>query len=449
LRVQRDGRSVKVAVKADGTGLVSHAGSALLAGIADRLGLTTALSREVGQVRQRQGGHDPGRVLRDLAVTLADGGVSLSDLAVVRNQEILFGKVASDSTAYRVLDAVAADPQLMAGVRAAHARARAVAWELIGVPEKLAIDIDATLLTAHSNKQAAAGNYKRGFGFHPLMAYADQTGEALAGILRPGNAGSNTAEDHLVVLDEALAQVPEGHIELIEITLRADGAGATHELLAGCRERRVSFSVGYELTPAVTAAISTLPETAWTAAIHRDGTPRGNGQVAEITHLLNLTSWPERSRVIIRRERPRPGSQLSFTDIDGHRFQAILTDNEHPMIEVIEAYHRQHAHVEDHIRVDKDTGLEKLPFQNFAINELWLYLVMLAHDLLAWTRALLLSGDLAKAEPRTLRYRLLHTAARLAFTARGAILHLPSTWPWATQLTAAFTRLAALPAPTG
>ena len=446
MRVMRDGRPVTVEVTADGAGLVSHAGSALLAQAADKLGLTKALSLRLAAIKQRRRGHDPGRVVRDLAVMLADGGECVSDLGVVRDQEALFGPIASDSTAFRVIDRVAADPALLDALRAAHARARGRFWELHGAPERLTIDVDATLISAHSEKEQAAGNYKGGYGFHPLQAYADETREALAGLLRPGNAGANTAADHITVLDRALEQIPAEQVERVEILLRADTAGATHGLVGYCREANLRFSVGYELTEPVRAAILKIPATAWVSALDQDGSQRENGEVAEITDSVELDSWPERSRLIVRRERPHPGAQLSFTDHDGYRFQAILTDQPDANIATIECRHRQHAHVEDRIRDDKDTGLAKVPFKAFALNEAWLEIVMLAHDLLVWTQALLLDGELAQAEPKRLRYQLLHVAARLAFHGRLAKLRLQHDWPWAEQLLAAFHKLKALPA---
>ena len=308
----------------------------------------------------------------------------------------------------------------------------------------MTIDVDATLITAHSEKEQAAGTYKGGYGFHPLLGYADETREALGGLLRPGNAGANTVADHQAVLDLALAQIPAEQIESIEILVRADSAGATHGLVDYCREANLRFSVGYELTEPVRAAILELPEHAWVAALDQDGTERPNGQVAEITDRVDLSTWPEGSRLIVRRERPHPGAQLSFTDHDGHRFQAILTDQADENICVLECRHRQRAHVEDRIRDDKDTGLAKFPFKEFALNEVWLEIIMLAHDLIVWTQALLLSGELAKAEPKRLRYRLLHVAARLAFHGRRGRLRLQHDWPWATELAAAFHKLKAL-----
>jgi hypothetical protein len=445
LKVQRDGRRFTVDVTPDGAGLVSHAGSALLAQVADKTGLTRALARELAGLRRRRGGHDLGRVVCDLAVMLADGGDCLADLRAVRDQAPLFGPVASDATAFRVIDAIARDPGGLERLRVAHARARERVWTLIGAPRRLTIDLDATLITSHSEKEGAAGTFKRGFGFHPMLAYAQQTGEALGGELRPGNAGANTAADQIAVLEAALAQIPAAHVEDLEILLRADSAGATHKLLDYCRETRIRFSVGYDLTEPVRAAILELSEAAWMPALDADGRPRENGHIAELTDRLDLSGWPAGSRVIVRRERPHPGAQLAFSDHDGHRFQTILTDQPDPDIAALEREHRQRARCEDQIRNDKDTGLRNLPFRDFEHNRIWLQLVLLAHDLIAWTQRLLLTGELARAEPKRLRYRLLHIAARLAFHGRQAKLRLQATWPWAHDLAAAFARLRALP----
>ena len=447
MKVQRDGRNVTVEVTADGEGLVSHAGSALLAQIADKSGLTQALSVRLEAIKQRQSGHDPGRVVRDLAVMLAAGGDCLADLGAVRDQDALFGAVASDSTAFRVVDRIASTPGLLDALADAHARAREHVWQLTGAPERVTIEVDATLIASHSEKEGAAGTYKGGYGFHPLMAYCDETSEALASVLRPGNAGSNTASDHVAVIEDALAQIPAELIETIEILVRADSAGATHELLDFCREHRLRYSVGYELTDPVRAAILDVPEDSWIAALASDGTLRENGQIAEITTSLDLSGWPAGSRVIIRRERAHPGAQLSFTDHDGHRFQAVLTDQPDPDIQILERRQRQRAHAETHIRNDKDTGLRNMPFRDFEHNRVWLMLVAIAHDLLIWTQRLLLTGELARAEPKRLRYRLLHVAARLAFHARKATLRIHAAWPWAQALADAFTRARALPTP--
>jgi hypothetical protein len=444
--VQRSGRDFKVVVVSDGEGLVSHAGSALLAQVADKTGLTVALSLGLSGLKQRRSGHDQGHVIRDLAVMLGDGGDCLADLGALGDQEPLFGGVASAPTAFRLVDRIARDPEGLECLRAAHANARARVWKLAGAPERLTIDLDGTLIGSHSEKEGAAGNFKGGYGFHPMLAYGDETSEALAGELRPGNAGANTATDQIEVAAQAIEQIPAEHIENIKLLLRVDSAGASHELLDWAREGRIEFSVGYELNEAVRAAILQIPDTDWAPALDQDGSPRPNGQVCEITDQLDLTDWPAESRVIVRRERAHPGAQLSFTDHDGHRFQAILTDQAGDIAHV-EREHRGRAHVEDHIRNDKDTGMRNLPFRDFEHNRVWLQIVQIAHDLLAWTQRLLLTGELAKSEPKRLRYRILHVAARLSFHARTATLRIQASWPWAKDLTAAFARLSALPAP--
>lgn len=446
MKVMRDGRNFTVDVAADGEGLVSQAGAGLLAAVADRTGLTRALSEGLWALRERRGGHDPGRVVRDLAVMLANGGDCLSDLAGLGEQRSLFGDVASAATAFRLVDRIATAPDGIERLRAAHAAARERVWELAGAPGRVTVDIDATLVGAHSEKEGAAGDYKGGFGFHPMMGYCDETGEALASLLRPGNAGANSAADQIAAVEAAVGQIPAEHAADIEIVVRTDTAGASHELADFCCDGQVRFSVGMPIAEPLRAAILATPEAAWRPAVDQDGSPRPNGQVCEITEALDLSGWPEASRVIVRRERPHPGAQLAFTDHDGHRFQAILTDRPGDPA-CLERDHRARARVEDHIRCDKDTGLANLPFRTFAHNQVWLALVALAHDLVAWTQTLLLDGDLARAEPKRLRHRLLHVAGRFAFHARTAVLRLQASWPWARQLAAAFARLRALPPP--
>ena len=449
MRVKRGGRDVKVEVRADGQGLLSHAGAGLIAETADRLGLTSALDRALGDLFERTPTHSPGGVVRDLAVMLADGGEALCDLGTVRDQQALFGPVASDATAYRLIERIAADPEALERIGAARAEARARAWRRGARPRLIEIDLDATLLVAHSDKEGAAGNYKGGFGFHPMLAYLDGSEEALAGRLRPGNAGANTAADKIAVLDAALAQLPKRVAAREAILVRADSAGATHELVDFCRDGRLRFSVGFDLTEPIRDAILALGDDAWMPAICQDGVPRDDGAwVAEITEALDLSSWPTDSRVIMRREVPHPGAQLSFTDHDGHRFQAILTDEPDTDIAYLEARHRGHARVEDRIKAGKDCGMAKLPFRDYAMNAVWLELSLIAQDLLTWTKALAVDGELARSEAKRLRHRLLHVAGRLAFHARQAILHLDRDWPWARELATAFQRLAALPPPT-
>lgn len=430
----------RVEVSAKGPDLTSRAGTALLSGLCDELGLTQGLTAAL-RCHFRTVRHEPGRVVRDLAVMLADGGDALCDLGALRDQEVLFGPVASDATAYRCLERLGAER--LAGVRAARAAARARAWGLGGAPRRIILDFDATLLTAHSEKEGAAGTYKGGFGFHPLLCCEATSGEALAGILRPGNAGANTAADHVAVLERALAQLPEeaaGRGTLV----RCDSAGATHAFLDAVSARGLAFSVGCDLTERLRAAILALPESAWLAALDAGGDPREGAWVAELP--VGLSAWPSGTRAICRRERPHPGAQLTFSDAGGHRFQVLLTNQKGRRIARLEQVHRQRAAIEDAIRCAKATGLRNLPFRAYAMNAAWLELVLMGCDLLAWTRRLLLAGTrLASCEPKRLRYRLLHVAGRIVRHARGVRLRLSRSWPWGPVLISAFARLKALP----
>jgi hypothetical protein len=235
----------KVVVTADGDRVVSHAGSALLIGLADKIGLTGALSQAMAPTRQRVSAHDPGVVLCDLAVMLADGATCLSGLGALCDQEALFGAVASDSTAYRVIDSI--DQAGLERLREAVAVARERAWALGAAPKRVVMDFDATLLDAYSRKQGAKGTFKKGFGHHPLLCYLDGSREALAGVLRDANAGLSTAADHMTVGDLAVAQLPAAALDG-EIVARVDGAGQTHEFTQCCRDARIGFSVGGAVT---------------------------------------------------------------------------------------------------------------------------------------------------------------------------------------------------------
>jgi Transposase DDE domain group 1 len=427
---------------ADGDGLGSRAGTGLLVELADRVGLTDALSGGLGDVRERRSRHDPGRVARDLVVMLCDGGDCLSDLGALRDQQLVFGDVCSDATAWRLVSALSEDR--LDAVRQARAEARSRAWAAGVRPERVTLDVDATLVTAHSDKQAAAGTYKGGYGFHPLLCYLDETDEALSGLLRPGNAGANTASDHIEVLSRAIEQLPDNRPE--QILVRCDSAGATHDFLDVVCEMGFSFSVGYDLTEPVRDAILAMPESAWMPAIEPSGELRDGAWVAELKLDLAACGWSPGTRMICHRERPHPGAQLSFTDHDGYRFGVFITNQLDPDNALLELRHRQRARVEDRIRAAKQTGLRNLPFADYQMNTAWLELVLTAQDLIAWTQALLLSGELRRCEPKRLRYRLFHVAARLTRSGRRTILHLPRSWPWRHALRGAFARTRELPA---
>jgi hypothetical protein len=444
LRVQATNSSTSFEVTTDGAGVVGHAGAALLRELADRVGLTAALGWRGPQGRR----HPDAAVLRDLAVMLADGGDCLSDLAVLRDQPELFGPVASTATAWRVVERTASDPDGLARLRAARAHARARAWAAGGDPdvELLIIDADATLVLAQTDaKEGAAGTYKGSFGFAPLLAYLDRgpaPGEPLAGLLRPGNAAPGATDDLVELVDLALAQLPAAERPVL---VRSDSAGGSSKLAWHLRERGIGFTLGMQIDAHVREAILAQPEHAWTPAVEPDGPVRPGAETCELTGWIDLHTWPAGTRAICRREDAHPGAQLRFTDHDGHRFQVFLTDQPDPDIARLELRHRQRARVEDRIRAAKATGLANLPFDRWRRNAVWLELVLAAQDLTCWTQALLLDGHLALAEPKTLRYRLLHVAARIVRHARRLILRLQASWPWAAELARAFVRLRALP----
>ena len=422
-------------VTADGKGIAAHAGTRLLAEMADFVGLTSALSDALAPTVRRSRRHDPGRVLLDVALTLADGGDCLSDLSVLRDQPALFGAVASTPTASRVVDSV--DAERLGAMRAAHAEARQRAWDAGLFPVRktgpLILDFDATLVEAHSEKTGAGPTYKGGYGFSPLACFLDATNEALALLLRAGNRAPHNADDHVEVLDLALAQLPVSPLGLdpdngVAMLARTDSAGASHQFVDALVERGIEFSIGFEMRKAVRLAIVALPKAAWTEAITADCEIRDGAEVAELTN-LDLSLWPVGTRAIVRREEPHNGAQFNLFDPNGWRHQVFITNSTDADIAYLEARHRGHARIEDRIRCAKDTGLRNLPFGDFANNACWVELICLAQDLIAFTQGLVLEGELAKVEPKRLRYSLLHTAGRLSTTSRKTTLALQPNGP--------------------
>jgi hypothetical protein len=343
--VKRTSWSTGLSVTADGVGVVAHAGSVATRLLADRTGLTGELSKAMAR-RNFVPLHDRGRVLVDVAVMLADGGEAIADIDVLRHQAGVLGPVASPPTVWRTLDAVT--PGRLRKIATARARVRRHVWAQLdaggGVPaskvagtdldDVVVLEVDATIVVAHSEKENAAATFKRTFGFHPLGVWCDNTQEFLAAKLRAGNAGSNTTADHVEVLTEAIAQIPGRHRK--KLLIRSDGAGASHSLLdwlteqGQVRGRSLEYSVGFPITEKVRDAIDLVPKKVWTPAIDADGGTRDGGDVAELTGLLDptvLSKWPAGMRVIVRRERPHPGAQLSlFEERDGWRYQAFVTN---------------------------------------------------------------------------------------------------------------------------
>jgi Transposase DDE domain group 1 len=448
-------RSRRVAVSADGRGLVSQAGAVLLWETMRVTGLGKGLSAALQPWRAPRAVHDPGKVVADLAAALALGGDCLADIAVLREQPDLAGPVASDPVVSRLVRSLAADgPRALAAIREARAAARERAWALAGdAPGAdgglVTIDLDATIVIAHSEKEQASPTWKKTFGHHPMTAWADHgeagNGEPLAIVLRPGNAGSNTAADHIQAARLAIAQLPRRLRR--RVLVRADSGGGTHEFLTWltAKSRRLHYSVGMTITEAVAEAIGKVPADAWTPAYDGDGQVRKGAWVADITGLLDLDSWPAGMRVIVRKERPHPGAQLRFTDIDGHRFTAFATDTKRGQLADLELRHRRRARCEDRIRNAKDTGLRNLPLKSFAQNQIWCEIVALACELLAWTQMLALAGTTRRWEPKRLRLRIFAVAGRLVRGGRRLRLRLAQTWPWAADVITAITRLHAIP----
>jgi hypothetical protein len=452
--VKNTARRTKITVSADGTGLVSQAGVLFLAETLRVTGLGEGLAGGLARWRAPRAVHDPGKIIADLAVALALGGDCLADVAVLRAQPELAGPVASDPVVSRLVAALAAEgPRALRAIRQARAAARERAWALAGAAAPgaagslIPIDIDATIVIAHSEKEKAAPTWKKTFGFHPLAVFADHGagagGEPLAILLRAGNAGSNTAAEHIEVTQLALAQLPRRSRR--RVLVRTDSGGGTRDFAAwlSSPSRRLRYSVGMTITEDMAEAILALPERVWEPAYDAGGEVRPGAWVAEITGLLDLSGWPAGMRVIVRRERPHPGAQLRFTDLNGHRFTAFATDARRGQLADLELRHRRRARCEDRIRNAKDTGLRNLPLHGFAQNQLWCELVAMASELLAWTAMLALDGPARVWEPKRLRLRLFTTAGRLVRGGRRLRLRLAATWPWAPQLTAAITRLQA------
>jgi hypothetical protein len=451
----------RVRIEAGGDGAVAHVGLHALGAFADRLGLGDALSARIPPAGERLPVHDRGKVLVQAMLMLAGGGESCADIEALRAQERLFGPVPSDSTMYRTFRHDLG-PATLAGLWEAMASVRAQVWRRSSVTnttEPVVLDIDATLVEVHSeNKQGTAPTYKRGFGFHPMLCFADATGEALAARLRPGNAGANTVTDHLGVLDEAIAQLPAevaaGHrpgdnpdAVTRRVVVRTDSAGCTHGFVQGCRDRNIGFAVVARSNKQITAAISrTFTETnpgRWAPARRQDGEVRAGAQVADLTDLVDTSGGPDGTRLIVRREPLHPGAQQTLFPSTEFRYWGHWTDQAGDPV-TLDASMRAHAHVEDHIRRLKDSGLCRFPFADLDANRAWLATVCFAGDLVRWFQLLCLTGHLARAEPKTLRWRLWHAPARLVRHARRDIVRILDGWPDADAILGAHTRIAAL-----
>lgn len=451
-------KTPRVKVSADGVGVVSHAGVGILREVAESSGLCDGITAALADTYKGPWTHAPGQVFTDLACAIADGADAVTGIEALGDREDFFGPVASMPTTWRVLEKI--DEARLARVRSARAAARERAWAAGAGPDltqDLMIDFDATVVVAHSEKQQAAPTWKKTFGFHPLAAFLDRPeisdGEALAGTLRSGNAGSNTAADHVKVLHLALEQLPAyarpipGDPTSQRVLARSDTAGASHAFAQACRDAGVEFSFGFPIDLRIQRIVDLIPEECWHPALNTDGDLRKGAWVAEATGMVDLSSWPEGSRLILRKERPHPGAQLTFWDADGMRITAFLTDTPHRrvpgQVAGLELRHRQHARIEDRIRGAKATGLRNLPCRGWEENVAWFEAVLTACDLVAWTKLLAFADvpTLAKAEIAKFRYTVLHVGARLTRGGRQLRLRIDQTWKWAVAIARGWERI--------
>jgi hypothetical protein len=452
----------RVKVSADGHGVVSHAGVGMLRELAELTGLSAGVTAALSDTYRGPWIHEPGAVFTDLAAAVADGADCIDGVGqACGDREHVFGPAASTTTMWRLVDS-RIDAKHLPGIRAARAHARAAAWSAGAAPaagEWLHLDIDATITIDHSDrKELAAPTWKKTFGHHCLLAWLDRPAiagaEGLAGLLRPGNAGSNTAADHVQVLRWALESLPPdwrptpGDPDGPKMVVRCDSAGATHVFAEHCRTVGVGFSFGYAVDARVRDAAEILNESdGWYPAIESGGGIRDGAWVAEATGLVPMSGWPAGTRLILRKERPHPGAQLNFTDADGHRVTAFITDTRPGVVPGqlagLELRHRQHARVEDRIREAKATGLRNLPCHRSEANAAWLEIILAATDLVTWTQLIGFTDrpELATCEIATFRYRVLHVAARITRGARQTRLRIDATWRWATPISQAWQRL--------
>ncbi|MGA5437893.1 IS1380 family transposase [Streptomyces cellulosae] len=455
---KRIGSYPSVRTEGGGRAVVSQAGSVLLVETVRKAGLDTAISAALTPWRKPRAVHDPGKILLDVALAAALGGDCLADVGMLRAEPAVFGPVASDPTVSRLIDTLAASgDRALQAIRAARAEARERVWRLADrdAPDAdgtVTVDLDGVLVIAHFDKEDAAPTWKRTWGHHPLLGFVDHgpggTGEPVAALLRPGNAGSNTATDHITATQLALAQLPKKYRRGRQTLIRTDSAGGTHDFVSWLakRGRWLSYSVGMTVTEAIHEHVLKVPAPAWTPAVETNGEVRDGAWVAELTGRL-LDGWPTGMRLIVRKERPHPGAQLRITDADGMRITCFATNTADRPIAELELRHRLRARAEDRIRAARTTGLRNLPLHHTAQNKVWLEIVQIALDLLAWMPMLALTGQARLFEPRRLRFRLFSAAGQLVTTGRRRILRLARHWPWTDEITAALERLALLPNP--
>lgn len=414
---KRIGSYPRVRIEGGGRAVVSQAGSVLLLETVRKTGLDQAISAALAPWRKPRAVHDPGKILLDVALAVALGGDCLADVAMLRCEPAVFGPVASDPTVSRLIDTLAAaGGRALQVLRSARSEVRDRVWSLAGenAPDadgQVTVDLDGVLVIAHSDKQDAAATWKKSYGHHPLVAFVDHgpggTGEPVTALLRPGNAGSNTAAGHITTAQLVLAQLPKKYRRGRQTLIRTDSVGGTHDFVSWLaqRGRWLSYSVGMTVTETVHEHLLKSTASAWTPAVETSGEVRGGAWVAELTGSL-LDGWPK-----------------------GMRLTCFATNTPDRPIAELELRHQLRARAEDRIRAARVTGLRNLPLHHTAQTKVWLEIVQIALDLLAWMPMLALTGTARLWEPRRLRLRLFSAAAQFVTTGRRRILRQARHWP--------------------
>lgn len=448
--------------------LVSHAGLNVVTSFVDALGFRDLCEDRLRQFVPSLAWHRPGTILGSLAVMLAGGGEHVSDLDMLRTGDGVFGKVASNATVSRFFERTVISPELFSyGFATLTRELRTRVWGAAGdrnpalkatAREPLILDLDATLVTSHSDKEQAVGTYKGGYGFAPFIASVDYGtgnggGEVLAVLLRPGNAGANSADDHIKVFTQAVAQLPDdfydkdGKLIGEKVLVRTDSAGASRKFLHHLSSLGVQFSVSYPVPVMKANRVAWINDKQhWQPALDQDGNDRTNAWVVNATDVLGLTDYPPGTNLYLRAEPLHPGAQATLLDLDGHRVTAFLTNSPRWHGPALDARHRARGRCENRIKTLKNTGLGKLPFFDFHANQAWAHIAALAMNLVSWLQlAALPTGHKVRGwDIKRWRYRLFATAGKLITRARRTSLLLPAQAPETDTITTLLDAIAGL-----
>ena len=448
--------------------LVSHAGLNVVTSLIDALGFRDLCEDRLGQFVPSGARHRPGTILGSLAVMLAGGGEHVCDLDILRTGDGVFGNVASNETVSRFFERTVATPDVFGyGFATLTRELRSRAWGAAGdrnparkatALEPLIIDLDATLVTSHSDKEQAVGTYKGGYGFAPFIASVDYgtgngTGEVLAAVMRPGNAGANSAEDHIKVFTQALGQLPDDfyneHGELIgeKVLVRTDSAGASRKFLHHLAALGVQFTVSYPVPVTKAHMVGWINDKQhWQPALDQNGKERTDAWVINATEILGLTDYPAGTNLYLRAEPLHPGAQATLLDVDGHRITAFVTNSPRWHGPTLDARHRARGRCENRIKTLKNTGLGKLPFFDFHANQAWATIAALAMNLVSWLQLTALpAGHKARGwDMKRWRYRLFATAGKIITRARVKRLLIPDKAPETGTITTLLTTIAGL-----